>query len=59
MKGLDKYIKSNLYKTVEDIDFHEFMEMMEEGMPQTEIAHELGVSEKVVSLLAKEIEKDV
>jgi transposase len=59
MKGLDRYRRANLYKTAEDIDFHEFYEMMEEGMNRNEIAKELGVSEKVVDLLAEEIEKDV
>jgi orotate phosphoribosyltransferase-like protein len=59
MKGLDRYTKANLYKTAEDIDFHEFYEMVEEGMSHTEIAEELGVSKKVVDWLAEEIEKDV
>lgn len=59
MKGLKRYTKANLYKTAEDVDFHEFYGMMEEGMSHSEIARELGVSKKVVDLLAEEIEKDV
>ncbi|MBA1336819.1 MAG: hypothetical protein HPY66_3255 [Firmicutes bacterium] len=59
MKGLDRYIRANAQRAMNDIDFHSFIGMMEEGMSQPEIARELGVSEKVVEWLAKEMEKDV
>ena len=59
MKGLDRYIKANAGRIFNDVDFHDFMNMLESGMPDTEIAKELGVSDKVVEWLKKEIEKDV
>jgi len=59
MKGLPRFIKSGMNKTIEDIDFHEFYQMMEKGLTRMEIAQQLGISERAVGWLAKEIEKDV
>jgi orotate phosphoribosyltransferase-like protein len=59
VKGLDRFFKANAAKAMQDINFHDFMEMMEEGMTQSEIAKELGVSRRVVEWLSEELEKDV
>lgn len=59
MKGLGKHIMNNGGRIMEDIDFHDLMNMMNEGMSQNEIARELGVSNKVVEWIRQEIEKDV
>lgn len=59
MKGLDRYLKVNASKLVDGMDFHDLMNMVNEGMSEGEIARELGVSDKVVEWLRKEIEKDV
>lgn len=59
MKGLDRYIKANVSKALNDVDFHDLMDMVEDGMSHSEIARELGVSDTVVQWLTKEIEKDV
>lgn len=59
MKGLDRFHRANARKAMEDIDFHDFLEMIEEGMTQAEIAKELGVSKRVIEWLSEEIEKDV
>ena len=59
MKGLNRYAKTDMNKTIEDIDFHEFYRLMDQGLTYMEIAEQLGITEKAVSWLAKEIEKDV
>lgn len=46
-------------KTIEDIDFYEFYHMMDQGLTHMEIAEQLGITERAVGWLAKEIEKDV
>jgi DNA-binding transcriptional regulator LsrR (DeoR family) len=59
MKGLNRFIKTGMDKTIEDIDFHEFYHMMDQGLTQMEIAEQLGITERAVGWLVKEIEKDV
>lgn len=59
MKGLDRYIKASASRMINDIDYHDFMSMLEMGMSEAEIASELGVSDRVVKWLKNEIEKDV
>ena len=59
MKGLNRYTKVDINKTIEDIDFHEFYQMMEKGLTHMEIAEQLDITEKAVEWLAKELEKDV
>ncbi len=41
-----------------DVDFHEFMELVDHGYNTQEIASELGVSEKEVINLRNEINKE-
>lgn len=59
MKGLQRFTKAGMNRTIEDIDFHEFYQMMDKGLTHMEIAEQLGITEKAVGWLAKEIEKDV
>jgi hypothetical protein len=59
MKGLNRYAKTGMDKTIEDIDFYEFHHMMDQGLTHMEIAEQLGITERAVGWLAKEIEKDV
>ncbi|MGI6703453.1 MAG: hypothetical protein ACOX42_05395 [Clostridia bacterium] len=59
MKGLNRYTNASMNRAIEDIDFHEFYQMMERGLTHIEIAEQLGITERAVGWLAKEIEKDV
>ncbi len=57
MKGLNRYTKINRNKAVEDIEFYEFYQMFDKGLTHTEIAKQLGITEKTVTRLVKELEK--
>ncbi len=59
MKGLDRYVKANASRLLNDMDFHDLMGMLGEGMTEGEIARELGVSDKVIEWIRREAEKDV
>ncbi len=51
---MGKHQTNNLF----DIDFHDFMELVESGYSTNEIARELGVSKREVNILRNEINKE-
>ncbi len=54
-KRVSTFLKANRKCNFVDIDFHEFVEMIDEGYNNTEIADELGVSTEQVQKLRREI----
>lgn len=57
MKGLYRFTKIDRNEIIEDIDFYEFYGMMEQGLTHREIAGQLGITDKMVDKLAKEMNK--
>ncbi|WP_176461568.1 hypothetical protein [Anaeromicrobium sediminis] len=53
--------KTSKYKSgnIMDINFHDFMDMVDYGMNDEEIAHELGVTQGDVMKLKNEIHKEL
>lgn len=56
-KRVNSYFTGNKKKDLVDIDFHDFMEMVDRGYNNEEIASELGVSKEQVFKLKSELNK--
>lgn len=54
-KKVNSFIKGNKDNLL-DIDFHDFVEMIERGYKTEEIASELGVTREQVELLKRELD---
>ena len=58
MRISNKTIPNKTTKMYIDYDYHDFMEMRESGLSDTEIAHELGVNDIFMKELGLQIKKD-
>ncbi|ABR48510.1 hypothetical protein Amet_2356 [Alkaliphilus metalliredigens QYMF] len=51
-------IQEKTVSSLVDLDFHNFIEMTEDGLSDEEMANELGVSRKYIKQLKDEIYRD-
>ncbi|EOD00655.1 hypothetical protein [Caldisalinibacter kiritimatiensis] len=56
MNKIYEFIGKRKSRELRDVDFHDFMELKERGLKKSEIAKELGVSEREVRKLIEDIE---
>lgn len=54
-KRVNSYLKNKKKYNFIDVDFHDFMELVDEGYKNEEIAMELGVSKEQVERLRGEV----
>lgn len=45
-------------RAINDIDFHDFLELSNRGLTDTEIASELGIDKRYISMLREDIQRD-
>ncbi|KXG76991.1 helix-turn-helix domain-containing protein [Thermotalea metallivorans] len=57
-KRIGDYISNRNRERLKDIDFHDFMDMIDSGLNDEEIAKELGVHRQYVEKLKQEMKKD-
>ncbi|QXM05941.1 helix-turn-helix domain-containing protein [Crassaminicella indica] len=57
-KKLGNYIMEKNKDKFSEIDFHDFIDMVQSGLSTQEIAKELGVSRSYIERLKNEMKKD-
>ncbi|WP_053957022.1 hypothetical protein [Inediibacterium massiliense] len=57
-KSIGKYIMKKNQELLREIDFHDFMNMVESNLCDEEMASELGVHKEYIKRLKNEIKKD-
>lgn len=57
-KRIGDYISNRNRERLKDIDFHDFIDMIDSGLDDEEIAKELGVHRQYVEKLKQEMKKD-
>lgn len=57
-KRVSSYFNKKKIYSFLDIDFHDFMELVDQGYNNEEIAKELGVSKEQIKNIRDEINKD-
>ncbi len=57
-KRIGEYISNKNLNRFEDIDFHDFVDMVDSGLQDEEIAKELGVQRNYIEKLKYEMKRD-
>jgi predicted DNA-binding transcriptional regulator len=55
---LSEKLKQNNSKAINDIDLHDFLELAQRGMNDTEIAQELGINQRYIAKIREDMQRD-